>query len=1214
MSSTNNISNSDYAKRARAFAKSASDALQTANDKVAILSGYVENASLSVDLAQTRSGVASAAYNRLATVDHAMDALIADTSANHYFGLVTAQVDIMVADVSSSLSYKNTAADSAGLSPTNTSDAWTNYQAASSASSSASVYSAYTATAYSLAYTYCVDASYSSAESLLAYSAALASYSDISLALHNANHIYLADIGTDIASALGGCIVTIEGCKTSAEQSVSSALQYSTNASGNVFAAYAAYAGSSSYPGSASGYASAASVSASTAYTAYNLKATTDISSVIGWVDAAEMGSRTASDFFAANALTADTSANHYFGLVTTQVANMIADVSYSLYYKNTAAYWAGLTPTNSSDAWTYYLDASSAAVSASLYSAYTATAYSLAHTYCIDASYSAAESLQAYMSTVSSYANVSNALYNANLIYLADIGTDISSILEGHITTINGYKTSAGQSVPSALQNSTNASGNVSAAYAAYAGSVSYPGLASGYASDASVSASTAYTTYMGFQSVAVPAISTDYYTPAPFTTILNTLTYESSTVVDTSFTTFKRYMLESSTSSGQYLSIDASYNLIFSSAKSTYNQVLSKIFEAVIDPSSNTTTPSFRIDSDLHCLYSLDCSSSGVIKFSNNWGQAANTTCGYVRFDYSNNHLVAKSRQRVSDASYNHTVDSTFTGTDKYVQYSSNQFTLTSNINSAETFILHQSPLSCDMPSAFNPFQIPYVPNARVPIVNYVGTGRAKNTIRNMDTRVKSGLMSKYAGQVDVSGWSSNTDISATSMLNDISANVHSNGGKLRYDLSVYAAFRKGALKTTLACDSIADGTLGQNTVPYVYYTSEVDSSGIYHPFMVIASYSISDKPNRLMDVCRPPADGDLLGYGSYDVTRDSTLQNYLTKIPMLDYDNITSLTENTMLSTLRREYIKGQGQPDILTDTPYNYASNSAIGIAIDGVVIYPLTNNTLHPAQVQAEIANTGIHIGRGMGLHYHADGQGASPNNLNLYNTLDYETHTHPPLIGFGLDGMALYGKYNIVYTNMEGYASPLDQFGAHTHGTYGYHYHAHTVIASDLSGVIYNTSDCVGNVPLPVGSSYNVHVLMKGAWAGKINQIPHFWDADKNAPSFTIGTNNSRYVGCASYLAVSGNQGNISYGTRFDFTVNNTSLSTITYTLASTQGLTFTDLSFASGTSLSSVNVPAETQKVIICFNKNTSTSLKIVTLNSSNGLTQVQATLNGHP
>ena len=152
-----------------------------------------------------------------------------------------------------------------------------------------------------------------------------------------------------------------------------------------------------------------------------------------------------------------------------------------------------------------------------------------------------------------------------------------------------------------------------------------------------------------------------------------------------------------------------------------------------------------------------------------------------------------------------------------------------------------------------------------------------------------------------------------------------------------------------------------------------------------------------------------------------------------------------------------------------------------------------------------------HIGRGLGLHYHADGKSASPNHLNLYNSKDYVGHYHPPLIGFGFDGIALYGQYDANFPQMHGYSTALDEFGGHFHGNYGYHYHAHVVKSNNLTGLVNNTSGVNGltNNPALV---YDVHILMKGAWAGKINSIPEFWDGP--TPNYTIGrNNNSTFVG-----------------------------------------------------------------------------------------------------
>ena len=593
------------------------------------------------------------------------------------------------------------------------------------------------------------------------------------------------------------------------------------------------------------------------------------------------------------------------------------------------------------------------------------------------------------------------------------------------------------------------------------------------------------------------------DYYTPLPFTSIL-TQSYKGTLPNNrvTSLTTLKRYMFKYE---DKFLTIDDHFNLSLTTSGSTYKDVLSKIVEVCFKP-NNT----FRLDSELHSLYTLDCSSnSSLLSFSNNWGKNANQSCGYLDLSYVSQKLKVISRQKV-DLSYAHYEDQSFNAKNYYVCYDDTfkRFKLTPNAAEGAIFDVYESPIHADIPGDFNPYNVPYQPNARVPIYKYVYTS-PKNSISRMTNSISStagkNLSSIYADQVSALGWNAQTESASNAMLDLIYARL---GSDMRYSPSVYKAFRKAALSTLLGCNSIADGTLGQNTVPYVYYTLEL-SGNVYHPFMVIASYSISDKPNRLMDVCRPPADGN--DYQNDDVTRDATLQNYLTKIPMRNYGRLTinNMEENQMRKTL----LEDVKPPNTITaKTPYNYASISAVGIAVDGVVIYPIANNTLHPAQAQAEITNTGIHIGRGMGLHYHADGKSASPNHLNLYNKNDYEGHYHPPLIGFGFDGIALYGQYDTHFSQMHGYSEPLDEFGGHTHGNYGYHYHSHVVKSTELSGVVKTSSGVTGpqviNNPSLV---YDVHILMKGAWAGKINEIPYFWY--DTSPNYTIGNNSSKFVG-----------------------------------------------------------------------------------------------------
>ena len=111
--------------------------------------------------------------------------------------------------------------------------------------------------------------------------------------------------------------------------------------------------------------------------------------------------------------------------------------------------------------------------------------------------------------------------------------------------------------------------------------------------------------------------------------------------------------------------------------------------------------------------------------------------------------------------------------------------------------------------------------------------------------------------------------------------------------------------------------------------------------------------------------------------------------------------------------------------------------------------------------------------------------------LALYNDTDYLNKTHPPLIGFGYDGIALFGKYREpTDAALLGYTSKLDDFGAHNHDGMGYHYHAHTV-----------------SNHTPVGQTYTatLYVLMKGAYIGKVTTVPYF------RAKTTFGTN--KYLG-----------------------------------------------------------------------------------------------------
>jgi hypothetical protein len=576
-------------------------------------------------------------------------------------------------------------------------------------------------------------------------------------------------------------------------------------------------------------------------------------------------------------------------------------------------------------------------------------------------------------------------------------------------------------------------------------------------------------------------------YFAPFPFSTSLLFTYAPSGLSATTSFVSRQRYLLKSSL--GRYLNIGNAGALSSSTTLTTFGDTLSKVFQVVADSNQSTW---FRIDSELHGIYALDADSSGNLLFSNNRGNAASPTGrGYVVFAYdaTTKLLQAKARYSYDLSTYTHssTADASFPAQGYYVKDNGSTFVLVAASGDATQITLENSPFDVSMPGDFNPDSISYQPNPPVAIKPYVANTQAD--VEGTNGKVQKDMESTYLPQVAAVGDDSSTAAAASSMLDTIETALKAEGSKLRYSKKLYLAFRKAALNTILKSDNVANGTLDMHTVPYVYFTNATDTAGVHHPFMVIASYSLSDKPNRLQDVARPPGDGTTGGYATQNVTRDATLQLYLVKIPLRDYGLVSELTDNTLSRTLNSD------EGSKVANSVYNYASTAAIGVAVDGVVIYPVLNNTLTTAHAVAEITSNGIHVGQGMGLHYHADGHTARSNDLSLYNIHDYDGQSHPPVIGFGLDGVALFGTYESLYTGMEGYSTGLDSYGGHTHGELGYHYHAHQYAAKS-----------------PKGQSYTVHALLKGAWRGMINSIPEFWDTNKNEPAYSLAQR-TRYVG-----------------------------------------------------------------------------------------------------
>lgn len=589
-------------------------------------------------------------------------------------------------------------------------------------------------------------------------------------------------------------------------------------------------------------------------------------------------------------------------------------------------------------------------------------------------------------------------------------------------------------------------------------------------------------------------------YSVPAPFVNaVANAYTPATALARDTSaMATRTRYMISdavSATSASNYLTIGADYSASTGysvgsetiNSASSYNTYLSKLVQAVAAADGN-----FRLDSHLHPNNSIDADAadSFKLKFRNNFGKAT-TTYGYVSFTYDTATHLLQAKNRYIRA-YNSTTfvstytrDTNFAATDYYVNYSGGVYKLVAAIASATPLYLYSSPISLGIPAFIDPMGTTFVTQGPAAFLNKVPSTTA------LEQQIASDVKAAYRDQVTATGTDAATKAKADARLALIKTAVEGNNGALRYAPALYTAFRDGLLANKLVSDSISDGTPGQNLVPYVYFTNEADNSGVYHPFMVVITYGNQASPNGLKDVPSPPCSGPCALNGL--VTRFSNLERYIAMIPMRNYGLVTDVTQNTSLTTNLWSDASGMVNGVTLDKNVYTYADIADNGLLIDGSVMFPAFNNTLVPSHLRGELSASGCHVGQGGGgPHCHADGYQPGQG-LGLYNDPDYAGKTHPPLIGFGYDGVALFAQYRTSDTALLGYGT-LDAFGGHDHNSIGYHYHAHTVVDYQ---------------PLGLDATYKstMHVLMKGAYIGKIDEVPYFRSRTIN----TLSTN--KYMG-----------------------------------------------------------------------------------------------------
>ncbi|NDH51975.1 MAG: hypothetical protein EBY24_08290 [Betaproteobacteria bacterium] len=584
------------------------------------------------------------------------------------------------------------------------------------------------------------------------------------------------------------------------------------------------------------------------------------------------------------------------------------------------------------------------------------------------------------------------------------------------------------------------------------------------------------------------ISSTSAVYYAPAPFASVMQTNYQPASLASASSLVNRSRYMISDAATAGtasNYLSIGSTYSATTGyaasssslSSASTYNDYLSKLVQVVSDSSGY-----FRIDSHLHPNNSIDfdATDSNKLKFRNNFGKAS-ALYGYLTFSYdaTTKLLQAKKRYKYSYVIATTTQATTYTGAwdedasfsssaqNYYVNLTGGVYKLIADTASATKFYLYESPIDFGIPDALNPNKVVIVTNAAAAFFS-------KNSVAATEG-VSGGIYKEvnatYRSQILTAGNDATTKASADAMLASIKSAVEASGEKLRYSTDLYSAYRDATLSFKLFSDSIADGTPGQNLVPYVYFTNEKNAAGKYHPFMVIVSYGNPASPNGLKDVPHPP--GDSTGeYPTLKVTRFSNLENYVAMIPMKDYGVVSDVTDNVIAVNLWTVRTTASLKANV-----YTYADSADNGILVDGSVIFPTYGNTLVPANQNGEMTAIGCHVGKGGGgPHCHFDGY-QSGFSLNIYGDADYIGKSHPPLIGFGYDGIAVFGKYRSSDIKMLGYSTALDDFGAHDHDSIGYHYHAHSVTNHKAELLTITTS---------------MDVLMKGAYVGKTNDIPFF--------------------------------------------------------------------------------------------------------------------------
>ena len=323
-------------------------------------------------------------------------------------------------------------------------------------------------------------------------------------------------------------------------------------------------------------------------------------------------------------------------------------------------------------------------------------------------------------------------------------------------------------------------------------------------------------------------------------------------------------------------------------------------------------------RMDSYLHPMYSLDIIDNKLV-FNNAWDINRSTstydssyTGGYILIepDLSDERIIPYARVKydvdlsslVIDEIYSSSIYGTYDSSNSEITFETTEtdttyefvaylaeFDISNTSNELLVLEVNNSTFTYeylyDLSTNLNPLTLSKVTNPRKrwetlttsvkPISDYDFYDQSNSVFY-------SSVHSKYQPQILYSGDNSETELEAEKMLDLIKITLEEEGSSMRYEKNIYLSFRKSLLKNKLNSYCIINGEYNMDTVPFVYFTNETDDDDIYHPFMVIASYGIPDRPVDLVEIYVPIGESGT-DYEDVSVFRDAIAGEYLIKIPI-------------------------------------------------------------------------------------------------------------------------------------------------------------------------------------------------------------------------------------------------------------------------------------------------------------------------------------------